>query len=509
MLDKGLGSWIHKRRVKSRGDIAVILDDYQLSYADLATRIDSLAGVLTDRGMSAGSRVAFLGGNHPAFLETMFAVHMLGAIFVPLNIRLTPRELNYALNDSGAELLISLDNLDDQARLAIKDSPVREYLTVSSVPETNSDYETALRASHSGFQDIVVEFEDPAIILYTSGTTGAPKGAVLTHQNLTWNSFNVLVDYDISSSSVALLIAPLFHTASLGMGALPILLKGGTLILQERFEPASVLEAVEKHRVTSLSGVPTTFQLLAEDPAWAATDISSLRMLTCGGSAVPVRVLEAYEARGLGFSGGYGMTETSPGATSLRPEHTRAKMGSAGLPHFFTSVRIADSLGEELATGEVGEILISGPNVIREYWQRPEATESSYYEDGWFRSGDMGYLDEDGYLFISDRLKDMIISGGENIYPAEVEQAIMEIPEVESVAVIGISDEKWGEVPRAVLVLKEGSELSTEELMAHLGDRLARYKIPRTAVFTDSLPRTASGKIRKAELRNQFGTAHA
>ena len=366
-----------------------------------------------------------------------------------------------------------------------------------------------MHASSGNYRDTAVSLEDASIILYTSGTTGKPKGAVLTHQNLTWNSLNVLVDYDVTSKTVALLIAPLFHTASLGMGALPVLLKGGTLVLQERFVPAEVLQAIEKHGVTSLSGVPTTYQLLAEDPAWAQTDISTLKMLTCGGSAVPVRVLEAYEARGLGFSGGYGMTETSPGATSLRAEHTRAKMGSAGLPHFFTSVRIVDGLGADLPAGEVGEILISGPNVIKEYWQRPDATESSYYDGGWFRSGDMGYLDEDGYLFISDRLKDMIISGGENIYPAEVEQAIMEIPEVESVAVIGVSDEKWGEVPWAVLVLKEGAELDTEALINHLNGRLARYKIPRTAVFTDSLPRTASGKIRKAELRNQFGAAQS
>ncbi|WP_431712111.1 o-succinylbenzoate--CoA ligase [Glutamicibacter uratoxydans] len=509
MLNKGLGSWIHKRRVKSGADIALILDDYQLSYAQLATRIDRLAAVFAERGVTSGTRVAFLGGNHPAFLETLFACNMLGAIFVPLNVRLAPVELNYALNDSGSQMLICLENLDDQARLALQDSSVREYLTVSNTPEAPSEYETALHASSGNYRDTAVSLEDASIILYTSGTTGKPKGAVLTHQNLTWNSLNVLVDYDVTSKTVALLIAPLFHTASLGMGALPVLLKGGTLVLQERFVPAEVLQAIEKHGVTSLSGVPTTYQLLAEDPAWAQTDISTLKMLTCGGSAVPVRVLEAYEARGLGFSGGYGMTETSPGATSLRAEHTRAKMGSAGLPHFFTSVRIVDGLGADLPAGEVGEILISGPNVIKEYWQRPDATESSYYDGGWFRSGDMGYLDEDGYLFISDRLKDMIISGGENIYPAEVEQAIMEIPEVESVAVIGVSDEKWGEVPWAVLVLKEGAELDTEALINHLNGRLARYKIPRTAVFTDSLPRTASGKIRKAELRNQFGAAQS
>lgn len=347
--------------------------------------------------------------------------------------------------------------------------------------------------------------DDPAIILYTSGTTGQPKGAVLTHGNLTWNSINVLVDYDVTSSSIALMIAPMFHAASLGMGALPTLLKGGTLVLQDRFEPAAVLAAIEKHSITTLSGVPTTFQLLAEHPAWPTTDISSLRMITCGGSAVPLRVLEAYEKRGLGFSGGYGLTETAPGATSLQAEHSREKIGSAGLPHFFTDIKIAGPTGQPLSQGEVGEILISGPNVIHEYWQRPEASAEAFAEDSWFRSGDLGYTDEDGFLFISDRLKDMIISGGENIYPAEVEQAIMELNSVASVAVIGIPDPKWGEVPRAVVVAGEGMAVSESEVIEHLNGRLARYKIPKTVRIVEELPRTASGKIRKADLRKSFG----
>ena len=507
MLDKGLGSWIHKRRVKSRGHLALIQADYELTYDQLAERIDQLSNALAERGVAKGTRVAFLGGNHPAFLETMFACGQLGAIFVPLNVRLAPRELNYALKDSGSEVLIALASQASQAAQAMADSPVREYLQAANMPGQDSEYETVLAGAPTGHHDRAVALEDPAIILYTSGTTGAPKGAVLSHGNLTWNALNVLVDYDVSSKSVSLLIAPLFHTASLGMGALPMLLKGATLVLQERFLPGEVLATIERHAVTSLSGVPTTFQLLAEDPAWDSTDISSLQMLTCGGSAVPLRVLEAYEARGLGFSGGYGMTETSPGATSLRAEHTRAKMGSAGLPHFFTQVRIVDGLGADLPAGQVGEILIAGPNVIKEYWQRPQATETSYLEGDWFRSGDMGYLDEDGFLFISDRLKDMIISGGENIYPAEVEQAIMELGQVEAAAVIGVPDEKWGEVPRAVLVLKEGSMLEAEQLIEFLSGRLARYKIPRSVVFVDELPRTASGKIRKTDLRRQFGAA--
>jgi fatty-acyl-CoA synthase len=288
------------------------------------------------------------------------------------------------------------------------------------------------------------------------------------------------------------------------MGVLPTLLKGGTVVLEAKFDPRRTLELIGRHRATTISGVPTTYQMLCEHPDWDSTDLSSLNKLTCGGSAVPLRVLEAYERRGLRFSNGYGMTETAPGATTLPAARSRDKAGSSGLPHFFTDVRVADPMDPAAgptAPGTVGEIQIKGPNVIHQYWNRPEASADSYTADGWFKSGDMGYKDPEGFVFISDRLKDMIISGGENIYPAEVEQAIAELDAVGSVAVIGVPDEKWGEVPRAVVLLREGARLTDEQLRSHLEGRLARYKIPKSVVFVSEMPRTASGKIRKADLR--------
>jgi fatty-acyl-CoA synthase len=345
--------------------------------------------------------------------------------------------------------------------------------------------------------------DDPAVLLYTSGTTGRPKGAILTHGNLTWNSINVLVDVDVASTDVALIISPLFHAASLGMGLLPILLKGGTAILERRFDAGRALQLIDQHGVTMLSGVPTTFQFLAEHPSWATTPVESLRKLTCGGSPVPTRVLEAYEARGLSFSQGYGMTETSPGATYLPAAMTRAKMGSAGLSHFFTSVRVVDDAGHEVAPGTMGEIQIAGPNVSPGYHGDAAATAAAFTTDGWFRSGDIGYLDEEGFLHVSDRLKDLIISGGENIYPAEVEDLIMGLDGVTGVAVIGVPDERWGEIPLAVITVLDGVEVSATTLADHLGGRIARYKIPKHVVVLDELPRTASGKVRKVELRAQ------
>jgi fatty-acyl-CoA synthase len=328
---------------------------------------------------------------------------------------------------------------------------------------------------------------------------------VLSNGNLTWVALNCIVDYDVVSSDVSLMISPLFHVASLGMGALPVILKGATLVLEKGFEAGRALALIERHGITMLSGVPTTYQMMADHPAWASTDLSSLQKLTCGGSAVPTRILNAYEERGLSFSQGYGMTETSPGATSLSPEKTREKQGSVGLPHFFTDVRIADEHGDVVPRGTVGEIEVAGPNVFLGYHGLPEATAQVFTDDGWYRSGDLGYLDEDGYLFIADRLKDMIISGGENIYPAEVENLIADIEGVSGVAVVGIPDERWGEVPWAVVTLRDGAEVDTETVRKHLDGLVARYKLPKNVIVVEDLPRTASGKIRKGDLRARFG----
>ena len=501
MQNNGIGTWISRRRRRSADAIALSSGDSHLSYADLASRIARLADALAARGVASGDRVAFLGDNHPAFLETLFATTTLGAIFVPLNTRLAAPEIEFALEDSGATTLIFHAALQPLARAGAWTSAVTRRIIIDgeAYPAVEA-YEDVLASGVDAPRPAVVTLDDPAIILYTSGTTGHPKGAVLTHGNITWNCFNAIVDYGIGADDRVLIISPLFHVASLAMGALPALLQGGRVLLHDRFEPGQVLRTVEAERITMLSGVPTTFQMLQEHSDWESTDISSLHNLTCGGSRVPDRMIEAYEKRGLAFSCGYGMTETAPGATAMPPQMTKHKIGSSGMKHFFTDVKIVDELGAELGPGEVGEIWVSGPNVIREYWHRPDATATAF-SDGWFRSGDLGYFDEDGYIYISDRLKDMIISGGENIYSAEVESLIMELPQISAVALVGVPDEKWGEVPLAVVTLSPGASLTGQDVVDHLTGRLAKYKIPKQVVFTDELPRTASGKVRKAELR--------
>ncbi len=347
--------------------------------------------------------------------------------------------------------------------------------------------------------------DEPAVILYTSGTTGHPKGAVLTHGNLTWSALNVIVDYDVASTDRALMVSPLFHAASLGMGALPALLKGSTIVLEERFDAGRALSLIASERITTMSGVPTTFQLLCEHPDWERTDLSSLRRLTCGGSAIPLHVIEAFERRGLSFTGGYGMTEAGPGVTSLSAAHSARKIGSGGLPHFFTDIRLVAEDGRMAEPGEIAEIQVRGPNLTSAYWGLPDATAAAF-ADGWFHTGDLGYRDGEGFLYVTGRAKDMIISGGENIYPIEVERILDDHPAIAGSALIGVADPQWGEVPLAVLELRPGAAVTLDDVRAALEGHVARYKMPKGVVVVAALPRTASGKVRKADLRASFPT---
>ncbi|WP_173922921.1 o-succinylbenzoate--CoA ligase [Agromyces sp. Marseille-P2726] len=505
MHNHGLGSWMAKRRLKTPDARALVFDEEVMTYRELADAADRVSALLWRRGIRKGDTVAYLGENSPQFIQVMFGSMQLGAVFVPVNTRLAPPEIAHVLHDSGARVLIHDGEFAERIAAVVDEGAIAHHIETGEGSVERPGLARLLRSTRAGHADAEVALDDPAAIIYTSGTTGKAKGAVLTHGNLTWVAVNCIVDYDVTSTDVALMISPLFHVASLGMGALPVILKGATMVLEKGFEPRRALAQIERHGITMLSGVPTTYQLMADHPDWASTDLSSLRTLTCGGSAVPTRILNAYEERGLSFTQGYGMTETSPGATSLSPGMTRVKQGSVGLPHFFTDIRIADENGAMVPRGTVGEIEISGPNVFHGYHANPDATAAAFTTDGWFRSGDLGYLDPDGYLFIADRLKDMIISGGENIYPAEVENLIADIEGVTGVAVFGVPDDRWGEVPWAAITVRDGASVDTDAVRSHLEGRLARYKLPKHVEVVHELPRTASGKVRKADLRARFG----
>ncbi|HET9170027.1 MAG TPA: long-chain fatty acid--CoA ligase [Actinospica sp.] len=502
MRNQGIGSWTARRARKSPHALAVLHRDRRFSYLELRERSLRLAAVLRAAGLQRGETVAYLGPNHPAYLETLFAAGLLGAVFVPLNTRLAAAEVEYCLADSGSRILIHTPGFADIAEEAAASIDELRLLAVDEA------YETALAEGPIEQIDEPVAQSEPCMIMYTSGTTGRPKGAVLSHGNLTWNSLNVVVDTDFRHDEVTLVSAPLFHTAALNMTCLPTILKGGTVILEEAFDEARTLELITTHGVTTLFGVPTMYQRLADAPGFDATDLSGVRNLLCGGSPVPEPLIRRYVDRGLSFVQGYGMTEASPGTLLLDADHALSKAGTAGVPHFFTDVRLARPDGTVADRGEPGEVQVEGPNVMIGYWGRPVETRRAL-ADGWLRSGDLAAVDEDGYVRIVDRIKDLIISGGENISPAQVESVLYQHPEVAECAVIGVPDERWGEVGRAVVVARDpaaAGDALAAELIAFAAERLAKYKVPKSVVFTDSLPRTGAGKVLKSVLRERETT---
>ena len=481
MRDQGLGSWPTRRARMTPNAIAVRHHDTELTYADLESRVTTLAAGLHATGIRKGDRVAYLGPNHPIYLDLLFACGRLGAIFVPVNFRLTAPEIDHVLTDSGAALFINTPDHPHQ-------TTIPTVTAADTIPLTGDPVE-----------EVAVDLDDPCLIMYTSGSTGRPKGAVLTHGNLTWNSVNVLVEMDLASDEQTLVTAPMFHIAALSMTCLPTLLKGGTVILREKFDPEAVLATIERDRVTFMFGVPTMFNALSAHENFATTDLTSVRRFISGGAAAPEETLRRFLRREIVITQGYGLTETAPGVLTQDIGHVFSKVGSVGVPSFFTDVRLVDP-----DDNGRGEVAVSGPNVTPGYWKNPAATKDAV-RDGWFHSGDIATRDEDGYYYLVDRVKDMIISGGENIYPTEVENEIHGFAGIAECAVIGVPDAHWGEVGRAVVRVHPGATVDPSELLAFLRTRLAAYKVPKSVVFVDDFPTTGSGKIRKNVLRERHG----
>jgi fatty-acyl-CoA synthase len=506
MQDQGLGSWPSRRARMTPAKAALVQDGVPTTYADLADRSTRLAHALRDRGVGRGDRVAFLGLNSVELVVTMFAVAKLGAVFLPLNTRLAPAETAYILADSAPRLLVwdagfeDVVEFPDLRELALDLIPIRSDAGRGLDPLLSDDT-TPL--------DEPVGHDDLFMVQYTSGTSGRPKGVQLSHGNIIWNVYNLLVDVDLRSDEVALVTAPLFHTAALNQVLFPTVLKGGTALIEARFDPDRAIDLIEELGVTLLFGVTSMYLALSQSPRWESADLGTLRNALSGGAPIPASLLRAWLDRGLMIIQGYGLTESSPGATMLRAEDGLRKLGSAGTSCFFSDVRVVAPDLEPVPPGEPGEVLVQGPNVTAGYWNQPQATADAFLDGGWLRTGDLATVDDEGYLFIVGRLKDMYISGGENVYPAEVEQAIYTHPAVAECAVIGVAHEKWGEVGRAVVVPRPGRTLSAEELLAHLDGRLARYKLPHSVVLVDTLPHNASGKLVKARVRAIHGDAPA
>lgn len=507
MKNMGIGSW-PARRVRTRGErTAFTFLDKTWTFNDVEQESTRIAHGLREQGIEHGDRIAYIGHNSVDLALVLFATAKLGAVFVPLNTRLVPKEVAYILNDCTPKLLVWDTPFSD----VVESAEVSETGVglVSVQPDGPSPTLDEMRQKHAGQPaiDEVVTFDDLFMLQYTSGTTGHPKGVMLTHGNVTFAAVDTVIDSDMLSHSVLLIVAPLFHTAALNKMLLTAFFKGARSVIEPTFDADRIMELLESERVTQFFGVTSMYVALMQHPRWETADLSALEQLSTGAQGMSEAMLQTLTERAGSVTNGYGLTEASPGLTILFGEDSIPKLGSVGGPHFFTSVRVVDLDGNDAAPNEVGEIIAAGPNITPGYFGNPEATAATFDSDGWLKTGDLGRFDEDGYLTIVDRVKDMIISGGENIYPAEVENAIYAHPAVAEAAVVGVPDKRWGEVGRAVVTLKPGHRLIEAELLEFLQSQIAKYKIPRSVVVVDDLPHTASGKLLKREVRELYGAS--
>ncbi|HEX6797347.1 MAG TPA: long-chain fatty acid--CoA ligase [Ktedonobacterales bacterium] len=506
-----VGEWLERRAQLSPDRVALVdvATGQRLTYRELNTRARALAALLAvgadgvRPGVRQGDRVAILAANCPEYLDALFACALLGVILVPLNWRLTVPELCGILGDCEPALLLhdtahratamaasgligGLPGVHRTPLLALEDFPGADNaLAARAVPFCTDDG------------------EEIALILYTSGTTGVPKGAMLSHRMLTWNAVNTQVSWGLRETDVYPNCSPFFHAGGLNVLTTPIYHLGGTVVLLRDASPGAVLDAIARERCTLVFAVPAVFQMLLEHPAFAATDFSSVRFCITGGSSCPPLIIEAFARRGVEFRQGYGLTEVGVNCFSLAPEDALRKVGSVGRPVFHSRARIVDDEGRDVAPGAVGELVLAGPHVCSGYWRRPEATAEAF-RGGWWHTGDLVSRDDEGYYYIAGRKKDMYISGGENVYPAEVEGVLASHPGIAEVAVLGMPDATWGEVGLAVVVPRTPGVLTEQEVIAFCDGKLARYKIPRRVVFCVALPRNAMGKVIKAELAARY-----
>ena len=465
------------------------------TYRDLQRRANAVAAALAGRGVSRGGRVAALLHNGVAVIDLIFACGRLGAIFAPLNWRLSRREIAELIADLEPSVVITEAEFAELARAAAGGAPL--IMLDTSGQHSNGE----LLACDGTTPEVPVLMADPWIILYTGGTTGTPKGALLTHGSITWNAINTVVSWGLAESDSAPSFTPMFHTGGINVFTLPLLLIGGRVILPRRFDPAQALQLLQQERPTVLFMVPTMFGLVAAQPGFAEADLSSLRWVISGGAPLPAPVLAQWAPKVRIFKQGYGLTEVGPNNFATPDlDAPRLRGQSVGRLTAFARARIIDNAGNEVEDGQAGELLLAGPHMCAGYWRRPEATAEAI-RDGWFHTGDIARRDSDGYYYIVDRKKDLIITGGENVYPTEVEEMLYSHPAVREAAVVGVADPVWGEAVTAVLAVQAGETVTEERLRQHLVERLARYKVPKRIVFVDDLPKSAAGKILRSEAR--------
>lgn len=503
-----VGDYLGRRALYSPDDLAVVdagkMPHRSFSYSELNSRANRLANWLRDgAGVRKGDRVAVLAYDGVEVLDVFFACGKLGAIFCGLNRRLHWRELLNLIDKVEPKVLIySGDFADTVQDIADATTSIAHYLHIEDPGIAISRYyEKTL--SDSVLLPVTTEDlheEDIACLIFTGGTSGMPKAAQVSHRMIAWNTLNTII-HDLHHGDVTVNTFPLFHTGGLLVYTTPLLILGGTVVLTRRFDAEQVLNLLEEYGATVYAGVPTMYQMMTSAPNWATADLSSLRFCTSGGSALPVSLVEQFQReKGVQFKQGFGMSEFGPGVFALAPEDAIRKAGSIGRPNFYVDARIVDGDNQPVMPGVVGELVLRGPSLSSGYYNDPEATAAAVDADGWFHTGDMAVMDEARYFRIVDRKKDMFISGGENIYPSEIEQIIYRHPAVEMCAVVGVPDTQWGEVGKAFVVVRGGETVSEDELLAHMHHFLAGFKVPKSVEFRDSLPVSAAGKILKRVL---------
>jgi fatty-acyl-CoA synthase len=484
----------------------------EYTYEQMNDRIGRLAAYLRDAwNVQAGDRLAILAKNSSEYFEFEFACIKLGAMMLPLNWRLAEPELLFILNDAAPKGIVYDAEFEDRIPPLVEGSPAKKYLRIDA-HQIGADWQPCYEDAITNTHDYVVmdpqtTHDTPMTIMYTAGTTGHPKGVIITHKMTLWNAINISVPSGLNCDTVHYTVLPLFHTGGLNLYANPVFHLGGTNIIARNFEPELTLKTLTDDAigVTHFFGVPSIYLFLSQHPNFEKADLNRIRSWGCGGAPMPVAVLEAYAKRGIIIQLGFGMTETSPTVFLIDKRRALAKPTSVGKPLLHTRVRVVDEQFQDIQPGQIGEVVISGPNITPGYWNRPDANEKSFTFDDhgnrWLHSGAAGTVDEEGCIYIVDRYKDMYISGGENVYPAEIEQVIYQIEGVVEAAVIGVPDEKWGESGLGVVVLKPDCHLNAESIIDYCRERLAKFKVPKSVVFVESLPRNAAGKVLKRELR--------
>ncbi len=485
---------------------------WRLTYRQLNERANRFANWLAGVAhIKKGDRVAILARDGVEHLDCFFACGKLGAVHTALNWRLHGRELAALVEKTTPAVLVYSSEFKDSVAVidqqtAGSSQHIGHYLHLEETGiETSQAFSAMLReapATPASCESLTEE--DTACLLFTGGTTGLPKGAMISHRMICWNAFNTVI-HDLHHDDVYLCVFPLFHAGGLFAYLSAQVIFGNTTILTRQFEPVQILDLIEQEQVTVFAGVPTMYQMMTQAENWQRTDLGSLRFCTSGGAPLPIPVIEQYtQEKGVRFKQGFGMTEFGPGLFALAPEDALRKAGSIGRPNFFIDVRVVDEQNQPLGPHRIGELVLKGPSAFSGYFDDPKETAEALDDTGWFHTGDLVYCDEEQYFFVADRKKDLFISGGENIYPAEIEAALYQHPGVHLCAVIGVPDQRWGEVGKACVVLKPGNKTDREQLLGFLRERLAAYKVPKSVAFMDSLPLSGMGKVLRRELRQRF-----